>query len=62
MSNQTLRDRNGIKIGEIKSSNGKLVLYDKSGIKLGSYDPQNDITRDSNGIKIGTGNLLTTLL
>jgi len=62
MAGQILRDRNNIKIGEIKEEGSFLVIRDKSGIKKGSYDPKTNITRDKNNIKVGTGNLLTTLL
>ena len=62
MSSQVLRDRSGIKIGEITQEGFLLVIRDKSGNKKGSYDPQTNTTRDASGNRVGTGNLLTTLL
>jgi hypothetical protein len=62
MSNQVLRDKNGIRIGEIKEQSGRLVIYDKNGVRKGEYDPKANVTKDKNGVRVGTGNLLTTLL
>ena len=62
MANQVLRDSKGIKIGEIQESSGKLIIRDAKGIKKGEYDPKTNITRNDRGIKVGTGNLLTSLL
>ena len=62
MANQVLRDKRGIKIGEIKEIGGKLVIRDARGIKKGEYNPKSNTTRNERGIKVGTGNLLTTLL
>jgi len=62
MANQILRDKKGIKIGEIQETGGKLIIRDARGIKKGEYDPKSNTTRNEKGIKVGTGNLLTTLL
>lgn len=63
MATQDLRDRNGSKIGQIETrSDGVQVLRDKNGSKLGEYNPRDNTTRNKNGGKVGTGNLLTTLL
>lgn len=62
MANQILRDGKGIKIGEIQETGGKLVIRDARGIKKGEYDPKTNTTRDQRGSKVGTGNLLTSLL
>jgi hypothetical protein len=62
MSNQVLRDSRGVKIGEIMEFGGKLIIRDARGVKKGDYDPKTNITRDARGAKVGTGNLLTTLL
>ena len=59
---QILRDSKGVKRGEINEQGGKLILRDAKGIKRGEYDPKTNTTRDAKGIKVGTGNLLTTLL
>ena len=62
MSNQVLRDSRGAKIGEISQVGSKLVIRDARGAKKGEYDPATNTTRDDRGSKVGTGNLLTTLL
>ena len=62
MANQVLRDSRGVKIGEIQESGGNFVIRDARGVKKGDYDLRTNTTRDERGVKIGTGNLLTTLL
>lgn len=62
MANQVLRDSRGGKIGEIQETGGKLVIRDARGAKKGEYDPKTNTTRNARGAKVGTGNLLTTLL
>jgi len=63
MSEQILKDKLGNKIGSIKNlSDGKLEIRDKLGNKLGTYDPKRNETYDKLNNKIGSGNLLTTLL
>jgi len=62
MANEILRDRMGGRIGEIEHQNDKLVLRDAMGHRLGEYSPRDNTTRDATGARIGTGNLLTTLL
>ena len=62
MANQVLRDSHGSKIGEIIESGGKLIIRDARGSKKGEYDPKSNVTRDAKGNKVGTGNLLTSLL
>ena len=59
---QVLKDKSNRVIGRIKSQGGRLVIFDPSNRKLGTYNPKTDITCDKNNRKIGTGNLLTTLL
>lgn len=62
-TSETLRDRNGNKLGTIdQSSNGILVGRDKNGNKVGDYDSKSNITRDRNGNKVGQGNLLSSLI
>ena len=51
-----------MKIGEISQVGSKLVIRDARGAKKGEYDPATNTTRDDRGSKVGTGNLLTTLL
>jgi hypothetical protein len=62
MANQILRDSRGVKIGEIQEIGGKLVIRDARGVKKGEYDPKTNTTRNERGVKVGTGNLLTSLL
>lgn len=63
MANQILRDSMGKKIGEIiTDSSGKQTIRDVHGKKQGEYDPKYNTTRDALGRKIGTGNLLASLI
>jgi hypothetical protein len=62
MGGQQLKDKHGLRIGEIRESAGRLVIFDKHGRKCGEYDPKSNLTKDSHGVKVGQGNLLTTLL
>lgn len=62
MADQFLRDRSGNMIGRITEFGGKLWIYDARGNRLGQYDPKINVTFDASGNRIGTGNLLTTLL
>lgn len=57
---QVLKDKYGVKIGEIRDEGNKQVLYNKYGERLGWYI--NGVTYDKYNAKIGEGNLLTTLL
>ena len=59
---EILRDRFGNRIGEIETVNGRQILRDKNGNRLGEYDPETRVTRDRVGNRVGTGNLLVTLL
>ncbi|MCL2462289.1 MAG: hypothetical protein FWF44_06445 [Defluviitaleaceae bacterium] len=62
MANQVLKDKTGRKIGEISEFGGKFIIKDATGRKKGEYDPKTNTTKDSTGRKVGTGNMLTTLL
>ena len=62
MANQVLKDSKGKRIGEIKEFNGKLEIRDAKGTRKGYYDPKSNTTHDAKGTRVGTGNLLTTLL
>lgn len=63
MQIHTLRNANGLKIGEIETlSNGIQVLRGANGLKLGEYDPKQNVTRGANNLRVGDGNLLTMLL
>lgn len=62
MADQILRDRSGNMIGRITEWSGKYLLYDRSGNRLGQYDPKINATFDASGNRVGSGNILTTLL
>ncbi|MCH5321785.1 MAG: hypothetical protein J1E36_08460 [Eubacterium sp.] len=62
MADQVLRDKMGRIIGRITESQGKLQISDHYGRYKGSYDPKSNSTYDHLGRRVGTGNLLTTLL
>jgi hypothetical protein len=59
---QILRTASGVKIGEIRDEGNKLVIYTASNVRKGHYDKSNNTTYSASNVKIGTGNLLTTLL
>lgn len=71
-STASLYDKNHHLIAKIKTQgNGKKgndevryldEIYDSNGHYLGKYDYKTGITNDKDGHKVGTGNLLTTLL
>lgn len=58
--NQVLKDRYGVKLGEIRDEGTRQTIYDKYGTRLGYYDGR--YTYDKYGRKIGEGNLLATFL
>jgi hypothetical protein len=62
MAAQELKNNAGRVLGKIKESGHYLVLTDVSGRTLGKYDTKNNTTYDVSGRKIGTGNLLASLL
>lgn len=62
MSSQILRNSSNVKIGEIREQGDKLIIYSASNVKKGHYDKKLNITYNANNVKVGTGNLLTTLL
>jgi len=63
MNEQIIRDAQGHLLGKIiPASGGRLAIQDKGATILGYYDPQTDRTTRANGMFVGTGNLLTTLL
>jgi len=63
MKSQELRDKVGRLIGRIQAEpSGRLVLRDAVGRPLGTFDPRDNVTRDSKGNRVGTGNLLSMML
>lgn len=59
---QILRNSLSVKIGEIREVGDKLIIYSASNVKKGHYDIKNNTTYNASNVKIGTGNLLATLL
>ena len=63
MADQVLKDSRGYIIGKISTaSSGVQTIKDAKGYAKGTYDPKSNTTKDARGYKVGTGNLLTTLL
>jgi len=63
MADQRLRDRTGNTIGFISTDNhGVQTLKNKQGNSIATYDPRTNITRTRDGNRVGTGNLLASLL
>lgn len=62
MSSQILRDNMGRVIAEIRKEGASLSIYNGSGKFLGSYHESRNITYDSSGRTVGSGNLLTMLI
>jgi hypothetical protein len=63
MTDQILKDNKGHIIGKITTSlSGVQTLKDAKGYTKGTYDPKANITKDTKGQKVGSGNLLITLL
>lgn len=60
MATEQLKDRYGVKIGEVRESGSRLEIYDRYGVKLGYYDGR--YTYDRYGVRVGEGNLLAALL
>ncbi len=58
--NQILKDRYGVKIGEIRDEGSRKTVYDKYGVRLGYYDGR--YTYDKYGVRVGEGDLLAALL
>ena len=59
----SLKDKNGHLIGKIKTKpDGTQEIRDKNGHYLGKYNPKTNFTYDKNGHKVGSGNLLSSLL
>ncbi len=63
MAKEGLRDKLGNRIGEIESdSSGKQIGRDMSLNRVGEYVSKSNVTRDRNGNRVGTGNLLSSLI
>ena len=62
MAAQVLKDAKGNRIGEIRESNGRRIIYDAKGNRRGEYDPKTNVTKDAKGNRVGNGDLLASLL
>ncbi len=63
MAELILKDSRGYTIGKISTApNGIQTLKDSKGYTKGTYDPKANTTKDAKGYKVGSGNLLATLL
>lgn len=60
MAQQELRDKSGKLLGKIETNGNKQTLRDAGGKLLGTFDGMQ--TRDAQGILVGKGNLLVSLL
>jgi hypothetical protein len=61
---EDVRDHRGTIIGRLERQNltGRMIVRDRRGLVLGSYDPRSNETRDARGQLVGRGNLLSVLL
>lgn len=57
-----LRDRNDVLLGWIEPRGRLIQAKDKNGSVVGWYDPRQNVTRDRNGVLVGTGDLLSALV
>ncbi len=61
---EDVRDHRGTIIGRLERQNltGRMIVRDRRGLVLGSYDSRSGETRDARGQFVGRGNLLSALL
>ncbi len=57
-----LRDRSGVLLGWIEPHGRLIQAKDRTGSVVGWYDPRQNVTRDKNGVLVGTGDLLSALV
>jgi hypothetical protein len=62
MKIEELRDRNFKTIGTLRDDGRRVELRDATFRTLGWYDKQSNTTTDASFRRVGTGNLLTSLL
>ena len=62
MRSHALRDRKGVLFGWIEPQGYLLQARDRTGKLAGWYDPKLNVTRNSKGSVVGTGNWLSALL
>ncbi len=59
---QKLRDSSNRVIAYIEDQSNQQFIRESSGVVLGRYNKDNDTTYDKHNNRIGTGNLLTSLI
>ena len=62
MSREVLHDAREPGSARSRPPSTSRILRDRLGARLGDYDFRDNVTRDRRGNRIGTGNLLLTLL
>lgn len=55
------RDRIGVLLGTMETMGKTITARDRNGRTVGTYDGETDVTRNYNGVRVGTGNLLSSL-
>jgi hypothetical protein len=55
------RDRIGILLGTFETEDKTITARDRNGRTVGVYDVDANVTRNYNGQRVGTGNLLSSL-
>ena len=62
MSTETIRNFSGQILGTLEDQGSKIVARDFYGVNLGSYDKNDDKTRDFYGRIVSNGNILAALI
>lgn len=63
MAVEELRNPNNTLRAKIYTdSKGVKTIKDAKGVKKGIYDPRSDTTKKANGVAVGKGNLLASLV
>jgi len=62
VAREVLKDSHGVKVGTLDNGVSTITAYNPQGVKVGHYDKAHNITYAAGGRKVGTGNLLTSLL
>lgn len=59
---QVLKDNRGHILGRLNETSLEIVLNDEYGRRLGVYNKRENATYDAHGHRVGSGNLLGTLI
>ena len=60
-TSQEFRDNLGVLLGRIETVGKISTARDRNSREVGTYDAETNVTRNYNGVKVGTGNLLGSL-